>query len=73
MLKQNGRTLVAALLLLDGVVYFGAVRPTEKSVYAVHRDYTRLRRSTLEQRRKVSRLAEISSAVPGFMLTGITS
>ncbi len=55
-LRQNGRWLIAGLLVLDAALYLGAVGPVRARVQTVHREFNRLRHQILEQRARVEQL-----------------
>ncbi len=59
-LRQNGRLLIAALILLDVGAYFGVVRPLRDRALATYQRYNRLRRSLVRQREKVQQLATMA-------------
>ncbi len=59
-LRQNGRLLIAALILLDVGAYFGVVRPLRDRALATYQRYNRLRRSLVRQREKVQQLATLA-------------
>ncbi len=59
-LRQNGRLLIAALILLDVGAYFGVVRPLRDQALATYQRYNRLRRSLVRQREKVQQLATLA-------------
>lgn len=55
-LRQNGRWLIAGLLILDAALYLGAVGPVRARVQTVHREFNRLRHQILDQRARVEQL-----------------
>ena len=59
-LRQNGRLLIAALILLDVGAYFGVVRPLRDRALATYQRYNRLRRSLVRQRGKVRQLTVLA-------------
>lgn len=55
-LRQNGRWLIAGLLILDAALYLGAVGPMRTRVQTVHREFNRLRHQVLDQKVRVNGL-----------------